>query len=129
MVTKSTMVEHLTWQLRAGVISIAGWCTLSFIFSQIFCDFGEKFVISDVTGEQPLSVLISSVTKVRREEGGGGEEGGGVGQRLREGRGRKKRRGRLETNKVHRSSACICTPPPPPHTHTHTHTHRMRRAW
>ena len=31
---------------------------------QVFCDFGEEFVISDVTGEQPISVIISSVTKV-----------------------------------------------------------------
>lgn len=31
---------------------------------QIFCDFGEKFVVNDVTGEQPISVIESSVTKV-----------------------------------------------------------------
>ncbi len=31
---------------------------------QIFCDCGEEFVINDVTGEQPISVIISSVTKV-----------------------------------------------------------------
>ena len=30
---------------------------------QIFCDFGENFAISDVTGEQPISVIISAVTK------------------------------------------------------------------
>ena len=32
---------------------------------QIFCDFGEQFVVNDVTGEQPISVIVSSVTKVR----------------------------------------------------------------
>ena len=40
-----------------------------FCCRQIFCDFGEKFVVSDVTGEQPLSVMISAVTKVRRVGG------------------------------------------------------------
>lgn len=33
------------------------------LFGQIFCDFGEEFMVSDTTGEQPLSVMISSVTK------------------------------------------------------------------
>lgn len=33
------------------------------LFGQIFCDCGENFVINDVTGEQPISVIISSVTK------------------------------------------------------------------
>ena len=35
-----------------------------FFFSQIFCDFGESFVVSDVDGEQPTSVLVSAITKV-----------------------------------------------------------------
>ena len=30
---------------------------------QIFCDFGENFAISDTTGEQPISVIISAVSK------------------------------------------------------------------
>ena len=31
---------------------------------QIFCDFGEEFTVIDPDGEQPVSVLISAVTKV-----------------------------------------------------------------
>ncbi len=30
--------------------------------SQIFVDFGKEFVVSDTTGEQPISVLISAVS-------------------------------------------------------------------
>ena len=64
-----------------------------FYCRQIFCDFGEKFLVSDVTGEQPLSVMISAITKVRereggREEGGGQKERGierGSGERSKEG--------------------------------------------
>ena len=36
----------------------------NFISSQLFCDFGATFVVSDVTGEQPLSYMIASVSKV-----------------------------------------------------------------
>ena len=35
-----------------------------FILRQVFCDFGESFVVSDPDGEQPLSVLVSSITRV-----------------------------------------------------------------
>lgn len=31
------------------------------VFGWIFCDFGESFVVTDVTGEEPLSSLVSSV--------------------------------------------------------------------
>ena len=31
---------------------------------QIFCDFGESFIVNDVNGEQPISVMVSAVTKV-----------------------------------------------------------------
>ena len=34
------------------------------MYSQLFCDFGEKFVISDVNGEQPGSNMMASVSKV-----------------------------------------------------------------
>ncbi len=34
---------------------------------QIFCDFGEEFVVSDATGEPPVSMFISAVTS--EEEG------------------------------------------------------------
>jgi len=33
------------------------------LFGEIFCDFGENFVVTDSTGEEPLSVLIASITK------------------------------------------------------------------
>lgn len=33
------------------------------VFASIFCDFGSKFVVSDVTGEQPKSVMISAISK------------------------------------------------------------------
>ena len=43
------------------VSEIRYWSALC---SQIFCDFGEDFTVIDRDGEQPVSVLISSVTKV-----------------------------------------------------------------
>ncbi|XP_067683201.1 ubiquitin-like modifier-activating enzyme 1 [Haliotis asinina] len=33
------------------------------LFGQIFCDFGEGFVVTDVDGEQPNSTMVASVTK------------------------------------------------------------------
>ena len=33
------------------------------LFAQIFCDFGEKFTVYDNNGEQPLSVMVSAITK------------------------------------------------------------------
>ncbi|XP_013787170.1 ubiquitin-like modifier-activating enzyme 1 [Limulus polyphemus] len=33
------------------------------LFGQIFCDFGENFSVVDVTGENPISVMIASVSK------------------------------------------------------------------
>ncbi|KAJ7390880.1 E1 ubiquitin-activating protein [Desmophyllum pertusum] len=33
------------------------------LFGQIFCDFGESFSVVDTNGEQPISNMISSVTK------------------------------------------------------------------
>ena len=35
-------------------------------FSQVFCDFGKGFIVSDSDGESPVCVLVSSITKVRR---------------------------------------------------------------
>lgn len=35
------------------------------LFGQVFCDFGKEFTIIDATGEQPTSVFIQSVEKVR----------------------------------------------------------------
>ncbi|XP_035675707.1 ubiquitin-like modifier-activating enzyme 1 [Branchiostoma floridae] len=33
------------------------------LFGQIFCDFGEDFLVSDPTGEEPVSCMISAITK------------------------------------------------------------------
>lgn len=33
------------------------------LFGQIFCDFGDKFTVYDKTGEQPLSAMISAISK------------------------------------------------------------------
>lgn len=33
---------------------------------QLFCDFGEEMILTDSNGEQPLSAMVSMVTKVRR---------------------------------------------------------------
>ncbi|XP_065832204.1 ubiquitin-like modifier-activating enzyme 1, partial [Oscarella lobularis] len=33
------------------------------LFGHIFCDFGEKFVVSDPTGEQPIVSLVTHVTQ------------------------------------------------------------------
>lgn len=38
-------------------------CDTKGLFGQIFCDFGESFIVSDVDGEQPTSVLVSAITK------------------------------------------------------------------
>lgn len=33
------------------------------LFGQVFCDFGDGFVVRDVKGEQPLSAMIASISK------------------------------------------------------------------
>lgn len=33
------------------------------LFGQIFCDFGENFVVTDVDGEQPVTNMVASITK------------------------------------------------------------------
>lgn len=35
-----------------------------FFLSQLFCDFGEDMIVYDTNGEQPLSAMISMITKV-----------------------------------------------------------------
>lgn len=35
-----------------------------FFCSHLFCDFGEEMVVYDTNGEQPLSAMISMITKV-----------------------------------------------------------------
>ncbi|XP_078339773.1 ubiquitin-like modifier-activating enzyme 1 isoform X2 [Crassostrea virginica] len=33
------------------------------LFAELFCDFGESFVINDVDGEEPISNMVASITK------------------------------------------------------------------
>lgn len=33
-------------------------------FRELFCDFGESFVINDVDGEEPITNMVASITKV-----------------------------------------------------------------
>jgi hypothetical protein len=35
-----------------------------FIFSEVFCDFGQSFWVNDSDGEQPVSNMLASITKV-----------------------------------------------------------------
>ena len=58
----------LSEQLRVNAITHAkDVCFISArtpgLFSQIFCDFGGSFTVSDVNGENPISTLCASITK------------------------------------------------------------------
>jgi len=39
-------------------------CFFIFIFSEVFCDFGNSFWVNDSDGEQPVSNMLASITKV-----------------------------------------------------------------
>ena len=41
------------------------------VFSSIFCDFGESFIVSDVDGEPAASSMIATITVIDDETGGG----------------------------------------------------------
>jgi ubiquitin-activating enzyme E1 len=41
------------------------------VFSTIFCDFGETFVVSDVDGEPAASSMIATITVIDDDAGGG----------------------------------------------------------
>lgn len=41
------------------------------VFSSIFCDFGDSFVVSDVDGEPAASSMIATITVIDDEAGGG----------------------------------------------------------
>ncbi len=34
------------------------------VFSNIFCDFGTKFVVQDTNGEPPSSLMVASISQV-----------------------------------------------------------------
>lgn len=37
---------------------------LHFPYRQLFCDFGDEMIVTDTNGEQPLSAMVSMITKV-----------------------------------------------------------------
>lgn len=49
---------------------VCAWDTgispIASLYRQLFCDFGEEMILTDSNGEQPLSAMVSMVTKVRR---------------------------------------------------------------
>lgn len=66
VLTDSTLDE----QLEIGAFAHANQIALivantAGLFGQVFCDFGDQFLVSDATGEPPLSVMIASVTRER----------------------------------------------------------------
>lgn len=64
VLTEATMDE----QLRISEITHPNGIALIVadtrgVFSQVFCDFGEDFTVTDSTGENPISVMVAGVTK------------------------------------------------------------------
>jgi len=64
VLTDSTLEE----QLRIGDFTHKnGKCLIVAdtrgLFAQVFCDFGDRFTVFDDNGEQPLSVMVSAITK------------------------------------------------------------------
>lgn len=60
--------QQLDFQIRVNEYchknGIGFVSTSSFgVFANIFCDFGENFVVNDANGEQPQSVMIASVSQ------------------------------------------------------------------
>ena len=46
-----------------SILFISHIFSLQFLFSSIFCDFGDDFEVSDVNGENPVTALVASVTQ------------------------------------------------------------------
>lgn len=59
----SVHLDGYTGDLSAWVSGTHSVVSLS---RQLFCDFGEEMILRDSNGEQPLSTMVSLVTKVRR---------------------------------------------------------------
>ena len=60
-------IHHVVYIIIMYYTSFSQHCLVFFFFfcfRQIFCDFGDSFIVSDTDGEQPISVLISSITRV-----------------------------------------------------------------
>lgn len=54
--------------LEGHIEYVCAWvlgCSPVVSYRQLFCDFGEEMILTDSTGEQPLSAMVSMVTKVR----------------------------------------------------------------
>lgn len=52
-------INHYTHSKSKGFIN----ASVRGLFGQVFCDFGHEFIVNDATGEEPISVMIMSVTK------------------------------------------------------------------
>jgi ubiquitin-activating enzyme E1 len=64
VLTDSTIEEQLEINQFAHANQIAFIVASTVgLFGQVFCDFGDEFVVTDSTGEPPLSVMIASVTR------------------------------------------------------------------
>ncbi|XP_050532639.1 ubiquitin-like modifier-activating enzyme 1 [Daktulosphaira vitifoliae] len=64
VLTETTLDE----QLRISKVTHANNIALIIadtrgVFSQVFCDFGEEFIVTDTTGENPISVMVAGITK------------------------------------------------------------------
>lgn len=63
VLTSSTFEQQMTVAKLAREYNIALiLADTRGVFSQIFCDFGESFVVTDTNGENPVSAMIASVT-------------------------------------------------------------------
>lgn len=49
---------------------VLGSSTVVSLDRQLFCDFGKEMILTDSNGEQPLSAMVSMVTKVGRLSSG-----------------------------------------------------------
>lgn len=57
---------HVGGHLENLFAWVSGSSTVVSLDRQLFCDFGEEMILTDSNGEQPLSAMVSMVTKVRR---------------------------------------------------------------
>ena len=64
VITEATIADQLAISeiARANKICLIIASTRG-LFGQIFCDFGDNFTVVDTNGENPLTVMISGITK------------------------------------------------------------------
>ena len=65
---QTEILFQLNKQLRAEGAKFIYSLTLG-LFGQVFCDFGDKFVVNDKNGEQPLAGLLEAIVVTEMEEG------------------------------------------------------------